>query len=492
MDPTTLGHRIGGAWRQDGEWTRDTNPADPDQLVARFPMDHDGTVLRDAVAAARAALPEWARTPALQRAEVLFRAGGLIAERAESLAAELCREEGKPIAEARAEVGRASAILRYFAGRAADEIGHVYGSAQHGTRALTLQQPLGVVGVITPWNFPIAIPAWKIAPAIVYGNTVVFKPAEATPLLAARFVEALVDSGMPPGVVNLVFAPGPVTGSALIGPSGVDAISFTGSNAVGRRLEVAAAEAHCKIQLELGGKNAVVVAEDADFDRAVEHVLLGAFGSSGQKCTATSRVIAVGSSYRPLLDRLTAAVAGLRAGDPLDPATTIGPLISADAAARVSSRVAAAVAAGATSLARTDVPDRGWFHPAVLLGDVDPGMAVAREELFGPVLAVLPATDLDEALAVHNSVGFGLSGAIFSRDLATVSRFTHAARVGIVHVNGQTAGAEPHLPFGGMGDSSSWSREQGRAAELFYTQTKTVYLDGLPEAGLFDHTASGR
>ena len=480
-----LQHFIAGRWVAGDVVTEGRNPAHEDEIVALVPVG-DGAVARSALESARAALPGWARTPAPARGEVLHRAAALVDERADAIARELTREEGKTLTEATGEVRRAAAILRYFAGRTSDPIGEVYASASHGTRIATLRQPVGVVAVITPWNFPIAIPAWKLAPALAYGNTVVFKPAGATPLTALRLVEALVDAGLPDGTLNLVLAPGPAVTDAWLVEGGVDAVSFTGSAPVGRALHSVAGRAHARVQLELGGKNAVVVAPDADLDRAADLIARGAFASAGQKCTATSRVITFGSVAAPLRDRLIDRMAALRPGDPLDAATSLPPLIDRDAQERVASMVASAVTTGARLAYRGDAPQHSGFHPAVLLDSVEPSMSIARDEVFGPVVALLESKDLDDAIRIHNSVSYGLSGAIFTRDLATADTFVHAARVGVLHVNGETAGAEPHVPFGGMKDSSSWSREQGREAEAFYTQTKTVYWDGMPGASLFD------
>jgi alpha-ketoglutaric semialdehyde dehydrogenase len=484
----TVAHRIGPEWIVQGEAREGRNPARPDEVVA---VTHVGgpEQAAAAVAAARGALSEWARMPAPARGDILFRAAGLVSERAEAIGTELTREEGKTLAEGIGETRRAAAILRYFAGRTTEPVGEIYASATPGTRLHTLRQPVGVVGVLTPWNFPIAIPAWKVAPALAFGNAVVLKAASATPLTAFRLVEALVDAGLPPGVLNLVHAPGAAVEAAWLREEGVDALSFTGSAAVGRRLQAKAVAHHVKVQVEMGGKNAVVVAPDADLPRAAEMIARGAFMSAGQKCTATSRVIVIGEAAGPLREALAERVRRQVVGDPLDPATTVGPVIDADAVARIEGMVSEAAEAGARTVARADVPGSGWYSPPTLLDGVSPEAPIAREEVFGPVVALLEAPDLDAALRLHDAVRYGLSASIFTRDLATADAFVHRARAGIVHVNGETAGAEPHVAFGGMKGSSSWSREQGRAAEEFYTQTKTVYWDGMAEAGLFDAVA---
>ena len=419
-------------------------------------------------------------------ARILFRAAALLAERAESIGRDLTREEGKTLVEGVGETRRAAAILRYFAGQASEPVGELYASATPGTRLFTQRIPVGVVAAITPWNFPIAIPAWKIAPALAFGNTVLFKPASLTPLTGNHLVTALVDAGLPPGVVNMVFADGAAVEREWVAAGAADAVTFTGSEVVGRRLQATAIDAHAKVQLEMGGKNAVIVAPDADVSRAADLIVRGAMASAGQKCTATARVITYGGIADQVRDAVSERVKALKAGDPLDPSTTLGPLVDAASRERVASMVAAAEAEGARVVARAAVPDIATFHPALVLDGVSSAMAIAQDEVFGPVVAFLEAADLDEALRIHNDVAYGLSGSIFTRDLATAEAFIATARVGLVHVNGETAGAEPHVPFGGTRGSSSWSREQGRSAVEFFTQSRTVYVEGLPALGPFD------
>jgi alpha-ketoglutaric semialdehyde dehydrogenase len=483
--PVEVRHLTRGHWSHGPPVSEDRNPARPDEIVAVVP-DASPAELADAVASARASRADWARTPAPARGEILFRAAALLAERAESIGTELAREEGKTAAEGIGETRRAATILRYFAGQTSEAIGEVYPSAAPGTRIQTLRQPIGTVAIITPWNFPIAIPAWKIAPALAYGNTVVFKPATATPLSAYRLVEALVDAGLPPGVLELAFASGPAVTTAWIESGEVDAISFTGSESVGRDLAARAYQRHMRVQLELGGKNAVIVSDDADVDLAADAIVRGAMASAGQKCTATARVIALESVRQAVLEAILARVGNLKPGDPLDPTVTLGPLIDAQARARVETLTAAAEASGASAFRPIGVPVGPAYLAPIILDGVDPRSSIMQEEVFGPVLGIVSVPDVATAIQVHNGVPFGLAGSIFTRDLATADQFIQSASVGIVHVNGETAGAEPHVPFGGMKGSSSWSREQGHSASEFYTQTKTVYVDGLPEVGLFD------
>lgn len=485
MTASLLAHRIGDEWVAQLPGREDRDPYRTDEVVAYVSPATDDH-LRAAAAAARAALPAWAATPAPVRGEILFRAAALLAARAESIGRDLTREEGKTLAEGIGETRRAAAILRYFAGQASEPIGELYASATPGTRLYTQRIPVGVVAAITPWNFPIAIPAWKMAPALAYGNTLLFKPAGLTPLTGNHLVAALVDAGLPAGVLNMVFADGAAVEREWVASGAVDAVSFTGSEEIGRRLQATAIAAHAKVQLEMGGKNAVIVAPDADLPRAADLIVRGAMASAGQRCTATARVITYGGVSDALRDAVVERVRALKAGDPLDPTTTLGPLVDASAAERVAAIVGDAEAAGARVVARTGVPSTATFHPATVLDGVTPAMPIARHEVFGPVLALIDAADLDEALRVHNDVAYGLSGSIFTRDLATAEAFIATARVGLLHVNGETAGAEPHVPFGGMRGSSSWSREQGRSAAEFFTQTRTVYVEGLPTLGPFD------
>lgn len=485
MSASLLAHRIGDEWVAETPGREDRNPARPDDIVA-YVSPASAEHLQAAAAAARAALPAWASTPAPARGEILFRASGLLFERAEAIGRDLAREEGKTLAEGIVETRRAAAIVRYFAGQTSEPTGEVYASGVPGTRLFTQRIPVGVVAVITPWNFPIAIPAWKVAPALAFGNTVLFKPASHTPLVGNHLITALVDAGLPPGVIGMVFADGELVEQEWVLPGVVDAISFTGSSVVGRRLQLAALASGARVQLELGGKNSVIVAPDADMGRAADLVVRGAMASAGQKCTSTASVICIGPALDAIRDAILERVRALRIGDPLDPATTLGPLIDGAARDRVAGMVADAEAAGARVLNRPDVPGVGAYHPPVVLDRVAPDMAIAREEVFGPVLGCIAAADLDEALRIHNGVAFGMSGSIFTRDLATAEAFVGAARVGLVHVNGETAGSEPHVPFGGLKGSSSGSREQGKAAADFYTQTRTVYVEGLPALGPFD------
>ncbi len=411
-------------------------------------------------------------------AEILFAAAELLAQRSDEIGHELTREEGKTLAEGRGEARRAAAVLRFAAGEASRPLGSVYRSSQ-SSFVYAISEPLGVVTIITPWNFPIAIPAWKIAPALAHGNVVVWKPSDVTPLSAVRLVEALDDAGLPAGVLNLLTGFPDDIGDALVDDPRVAGISFTGSLPVGRAIQARALARGVKVQLELGGKNPVIVLADADLDLAVEQTVRGAMLSTGQKCTATSRALVVDAVADAFTERLVARVEALRVGDPLDPGTDVGPVVSAAQRERVASYLDIARTEGHRLATGGTLPsiDDGHFVAPTLYLDVDPASRIGQEEIFGPVLATMRVASFDDAITIANRVRYGLSASLFTRDLQAAMAFAKRIEAGIVHVNSETPGAEPHAPFGGMKDSSSHSREQGDAARHFYTDTKTVYID---------------
>jgi acyl-CoA reductase-like NAD-dependent aldehyde dehydrogenase len=471
----------------DGEWTDgaaaqlvDNNPAFPEQMVAGGTLA-DRDQLDRAVRAAREAASRWAREPMHARAAVLSRAADLVDRSAEDWGAELTREEGKTLAEGIGEVRRAAQILRYYGGAADREAGSVYSSPRAGEQILVTRKPIGVVGIVTPFNFPIAIPAWKIAPALVYGNTVVFKPASAVPVLAMRLTEALVEAGLPAGVLNLVIAGGAVA-SALAEHPGGDAISFTGSTGVGRGIAATAAARGVPVQAEMGGKNAAVVLADADLDLAVEQVMLGAFRSSGQKCTATSRLIVADAVADEFLAQLAIRVKGLEVGDPMQASVAVGPVVNESSCRYIQQRTADALADGARVVASAEDHQSGsgdgyFVTPTVLqLPSVE--APLWSEELFGPVLSVLRAPSTEQAFALANSGEYGLSAAVFTTDLSRALAAVDDLDVGVLHVNSESAGADPHVPFGGAKRSGYGPKEQGDAAREFFTHTTTVYLRG--------------
>lgn len=473
---------IAGVRRDGGECVPDLNPARPDEVVAETSLA-DATLASDAAAAASTAFPTWRDTVPPARGEVLRRAADLLEARAETVGHDLAREEGKTLVEGVGETRRAVAILRYFAGQTLEPDGETYPSHSPHTFLYARREPVGVVIAITPWNFPIAIPAWKIAPALAYGNTVVWKPAELVPLTATHLAEALYEAGLPEGVLNLVLGRGSVVGETLVTHEAVSAITFTGSNAVGRSIQLTATEAGKKVQLELGGKNPAVVLADADPELAAEHVARGAFLSAGQKCTATSRVIV----ERPVLEELSARLVALAeswpVGDPLDERTKVGPLSSEAQLETVIGYLQLAQREHARVLAgggRAEELGAGYFVRPTVLTDLSSSSRVVREEIFGPVATLLPADSFEEAVMLANDTPFGLTAGVFTRDLGKALRFARQARAGVVKVNQETAGLELQAPYGGMGESSSGSREQGKVARDFFTQWKTVYLDALP------------
>ena len=480
------GNFINGEWRPagTGETFENRSPANTDDLIGRFAASGQEDV-DAAVGAAADAAEGWRRTSPIVRANILFKAAEILAGRAEQVGRELTREEGKTLKEGIGETNRAGQILRYYAGEAQQPDGEHYPSLSTATLLYTVREPLGVVAAITPWNFPIAIPTWKIAPALAFGNTVVLKPASYTPLCAVRLVEALAEAGLPPGVLNLVTGSASAVGDPLVRDPRVTAITFTGSNDVGQGLKKIAAETGAKLQLELGGKNPAIVLADADMDHALTNVINGAMMSTGQKCTATSRAIVDRGIAGEFTEQLSRRIGALTVGDPLQAETQIGPLISEEAAERVAGEIDRAKASGDNLLVGGGRPSsngngNGHFVAPSLFGDVAPDSRLGQEELFGPVLGVLPVDDLDEAIAVANNVRFGLSASIFTRDLGRAMTFAREVQAGIVHINSETAGAEPQVPFGGMKGSSSYSREQGKTAREFFTQVKTVYMDPPP------------
>lgn len=476
---------IGGERRVTGDVVESRNPARPHEVVGTVAAAGAADV-RDAFAAAREAAAGWRRTPGPRRGEILFAAAELLARRAEPIAAELTREEGKTLPEARAEVARGVAVLRFHAGEASRQGGAVHRSMREDTFLYSVREPLGVVSVITPWNFPVAIPLWKIAPALAHGNTVVFKPSEVTPLGGVRVAEVLADAGLPAGVLNLVCGDPAEIGDAMTGDPEIDGISFTGSLRVGDHIRRRAAERRIKLQLELGGKNPVIVLDDADVEQAVEQTMRGAMHSSGQKCTATSRAIVTPGIRDAYVERLLERVCELRVGDPLESGVDLGPLVSGAQYERVAGYLDVAAAEG-HRLALGGRPERadgdGWFVPPTVYLEVDPDSRIGREEIFGPVLGVMGAGDLDEALELAHRVEYGLSASVFTRDIERALRFVREVRAGVVHVNSETTGAEPHVPFGGMRASSAGYREQGEAAAEFFTDVKTVYVDPPPARG---------
>ena len=456
------------------------NPANTDEVVGLFQASGPEDV-RAAFDAAVKAQPAWAALPAPRRGEYLFKAAEILEGRLARLAEEMTREEGKTLPESKGEVKRAINIFRYFGGEGARQFSHQIPSERENVFCYTMRKPLGVVGLITPWNFPSAIPAWKAAPALVGGNAVVLKPASLAPLSAYRLVEALHEAGVPTGAVNYVTGGGGSVGNAMIEHSALRAVSFTGSCEVGNKLHEKMNGRKVRIQLEMGGKNPTVVLKDAELDYAADLLVNGAFFSTGQKCTACSRAVVEKAVYGPLVEKLVAKTRKLKVGNGLEPGVDIGPAVDANQLETdlkyidIGKREGAELLCGGNRLAG-GAYDKGHFIEPTIFARVTPEMRIAQEEVFGPVLALMVANDFDDAMRLANCAKFGLSASIVSRDLTRVHQFINRIEAGLITVNLPTAGVEYQLPFGGTKESSFGMREQGPAALDFYTETRTVYL----------------
>ena len=468
-------HYIGGEWVGDSDVTTNTSPANRDDVIGTYARG-DAARVDQAVSAALAAQPGWAVASPQLRHDVLERAGALIVERKDELGRLLAREEGKTIAEAVGETVRASQVFKFFAGEALRNTGDAVASVRPGIDVMIEREAVGVIGLITPWNFPIAIPAWKLAPALAYGNAVVMKPAELTPGCAWELAKILDEAGCPAGIFNLVMGPGSKVGARIVEHEDISAVSFTGSVATGRQVAVDCAARGKKVQLEMGGKNPMVVVDDADLDVAVGASLNGAFFSTGQRCTASSRLIVTASIHDAFLDKLTAAAADLVIGDPLDSKTQIGPVVDQGQLDQNLEYLALAATEGCDVRGGGLGNGNGYFmHPAIFAGASNQ-MRVSREEIFGPMASVIKVADYHEALAVANDTEFGLSSGICTTSLKLATDFRRNAKAGMVMVNLPTAGVDYHVPFGGRKGSSYGPREQGSYAREFYTTVKTSYI----------------
>jgi alpha-ketoglutaric semialdehyde dehydrogenase len=478
----TFKNFIAGEWvdAQSGETFESTSPA-TGETIGAFPKSGAADVER-AVEAARAAYEKWRLVPAPKRGEFLYRFAQLLTDEKEDLAQLMTREMGKVIAEARGDVQEAIDISFYMAGEGRRLFGHTTPSELQDKFNMSVRMPVGVAGVITPWNFPIAIPSWKIVPAIVCGDTVVFKPATDTPRLGERFVELLVEAGLPPGVVNVVHGGGGAVGEALVKHPDVPLITLTGSRETGVAVLRSAADNLKHVHLELGGKNPIIVLDDADLELAVDGIVWSAFGTSGQRCTAASRVIVQDGVYDELARRLVERAEHMRLGPGWEPDTDVGPVINKAALEKIHSYTGIGRDEGARLLTGGEVAtgnglDSGFFYTPTVFGDVDPGMRIAQEEIFGPTTALIRVRDLDEAVQVANGVQFGLSSSIFTRDVNSAFRAMRDLVAGITYINAGTIGAEVHLPFGGTKQTGNGHREAGQAALDFFTEWKAVYVD---------------
>jgi alpha-ketoglutaric semialdehyde dehydrogenase len=468
---------IAGEWVDGAAVSRNVNPSNTDDIIGAY-AQADADQTGAAISAAHAAFAAWARTTAQERHDILSRVSAEILARRDELGRLLAREEGKTLPEAVGEVGRAGQIFDFFAGEALRIPGEKFASVRPNVDIEATREPVGVVGIISPWNFPIAIPAWKIAPALAYGNAVVFKPADLVPGSAHALAEIIVRAGVPKGAFNLVMGRGSVVGQAILDHSQVDAVTFTGSVATGRRVAAACASAMRKFQLEMGGKNPLVVLGDADLANAVECAVNGAYFSTGQRCTASSRVIVEESVYARFAGLLTERMRALVVDDALKAGTHIGPVVDQGQLDQDRTYLEIGRSEGARLALGGELLNRatpGFYMAPALFLDADNSMRISREEIFGPVSAMIPARDYDHALAIANDTDFGLCAGICTTSLKRASHFKRNAEAGMVMVNLPTAGVDYHVPFGGRKGSSLGPREQGRYAAEFYTTVKTAY-----------------
>jgi aldehyde dehydrogenase (NAD+) len=471
---------IAGEWVEAKEMAPNQNPSNTGDVVGHFPRAGTADAER-AIAAAKAAFPAWSRTPIQERHDLLKRVGDEIMTRKDELGRLLSREEGKTLAEGIGETVRAAQIFLFFSGECLRLAGEKVASTRPGIDVEITREPIGVVGLITPWNFPIAIPAWKIAPALAYGNCVVFKPADLVPASAHALSEIIAKAGVPAGVFNLVMGRGAMVGEAILKHKDIAAVSFTGSVATGRRIAGACVESTPmkKVQLEMGGKNPFVVLDDADLKTAVECTVNGAFFSTGQRCTASSRIIVTQGIHDKFVDAVSERMKSLVVDDALKAGTHIGPVVDQSQLEQNLSYLKVGRDEGATLKAGGELLNRdtpGFYMAPALFTDVDNRMRIAREEIFGPVAAVIRVKDYEQALAVANDTEFGLSAGICTMSLKHASHFKRNCEAGMVMVNLPTAGVDYHVPFGGRKGSSYGPREQGRYAQEFYTVVKTAYV----------------
>jgi len=475
---------INGEWRgsSTGDTVASVNPANRHDIVGLLPNSGREDLER-AVAAADAARKAWRKLAGPARGQFLYKVADILESRLDEIAGTMTREMGKTFGEAKGETARGVALLRYYAGEGMRKIGDVIPPSDAAALMFTTRVPLGVVGVITPWNFPVAIPVWKIAPALVYGNTVVWKPATETAVTAAKVAACFHDAGLPAGVLNLVIGSGSVIGQGIADHPGIHGVTFTGSNGVGKRIAQAALARGAKYQLEMGGKNPVIVLKDADLELAVNATISGGLRSTGQKCTATSRVIVEKAIFPAFKEKLLEKIAALKIGDGMDASTWLGPCASESQMETVLDYIRKGVEEGAElvcggeRLSEGNMAD-GFFVAPTVFDRVTPDMTIFREEIFGPVLALVQADNLEEALRLANDSEYGLSASIFTRDIGSILTFIQDMDAGLVRVNEETAGVELQAPFGGMKHSSSHSREQGTAAIEFFTAIKTVFVKG--------------
>ena len=474
---------IGGEWvpAASGRTFEDRNPADRDEVVGVFP-ESDRRDVEAAVAAAKKAFPVWRDTPAPRRAEVLYAAGQILTRDKEKLARLMTREMGKVLAETRGDIQEAIDMAFLAAGEGRRLFGFTTPSELPNKFAMCIRQPVGVCAFVTPWNFPMAIPAWKGMAALIAGNSVVIKPATDTPASVVALARVLEEAGLPAGVWNVVMGSGGEVGDPLVSHPDVKVVSFTGSTEVGRRISIACAPTFKRLHLEMGGKNAILVMEDADVELAVEGALWGAFGTTGQRCTASSRLLVHRDVYDEFLERLVSGARKLKVGNGLDPGVDVGPCVSERQRENVAKYVEIGKKEGAKLLCGGEkltegALARGWFFAPTVFADANARMRVACEEIFGPVTTVVPISSLEEGISIANSVPYGLSGSIYTRDVNKAFTAMRAFETGIFYVNSSTIGAEVHLPFGGMKDTGNGHREAGIAGLDVFTEWKSIYVD---------------
>jgi acyl-CoA reductase-like NAD-dependent aldehyde dehydrogenase len=481
--PKVFKNFINGEWveARSGKAIENRNPANTGELIGMFPASTEEDVAL-AVDAAKDAYTRWRLTPAPKRAEILYRAAEILIQRKEDFSRDMTREMGKVLAETRGDVQEAIDMTYLMAGEGRRQFGQTTPSELPNKFAMCVRSPIGVAGLITPWNFPMAIPSWKAMPALVTGNTVVIKPAEDTPLSTYNMVQVLAEAGLPRGVLNVVFGDGPQAGAPLLNNPGVGLVSFTGSTEVGRIVSTACAPTFKKSHLEMGGKNIIIVMDDANLDLAVDGAIWGGFGTTGQRCTAASRVAVHKKVYVEFVDKFIQRAKALKVGDGLNPSTDMGPCVNEQQLKTVMSYVEIGKNEGATLAAgghrlESGAHNHGWFHEPTVFIDCNPQMRICQEEIFGPVVSVIPFETFDEALTIANGVKYGLSAAIYTRNVNNAFRAQRDLETGIVYVNAPTIGAETHLPFGGIKNTGNGHRESGQAALDFYSEWKTIYVD---------------
>ena len=474
---------INGEWvsSASGRTFENVNPANRNELIGLF-QKSDAQDVENAVAAAKQAYKSWKNTPPPKRGEILYRTALLLQENKEEFAEAMTREMGKVLEETRGDVQEAIDMTFYMAGEGRRQFGQTTTSELPNKFCMTVRSPIGPCGLITPWNFPIAIPSWKIMPALICGNTMVLKPATDTPLSSYNLVKVLEEAGLPRGVVNMVTGTGGDVGSPLVLHNDVRAVSFTGSSEIGRKVSqnCAASFKHCC--LEMGGKNVIMVLEDANLDLAVEGALWGGFGTTGQRCTATSRVVVHKSVYKEFMDRFVARTRALKVGDGLDAAVQVGPLINeaqrqtVETYVEVGKNEGAKLLCGGERLTGKEY-ENGWFYAPTIFGDCDPNMRIAQEEIFGPVVSVIPCDSLEQAMEIGNGVVYGLSSSIYTRNVNNAFTAMREMETGLFYVNAPTIGAETHLPFGGTKQTGNGHREASVAVLDFYSEWKSIYVD---------------